>query len=36
MKKIHLIYIVPLLVIAACKPSIDEFAPSKGNADFTS
>lgn len=36
MKKITLIYIVPLLLLVACKPSIDEFSPSKGNADFTS
>ncbi|MDX9905221.1 MAG: hypothetical protein RBS55_01400 [Bacteroidales bacterium] len=36
MKKIHLLYIVPLVLLAACKPNIDEFAPSKGNADFSS
>jgi hypothetical protein len=36
MKKRTLIYIVPLLLLVACKPSIDEFSPSKGNADFTS
>ena len=35
MKKRNLIYIVPLLLLAACKPSIDEFVPSKGNADFS-
>jgi hypothetical protein len=36
MKKRNLLYIVPILLLAACKPSIDEFAISKGNADFTS
>ena len=35
MKKINLLYIVPLLLLAACKPNIDEFTPSKGNADFS-
>jgi hypothetical protein len=35
MKKINLLYIIPLLLLAACKPNIDEFVPSKGNADFT-
>jgi hypothetical protein len=34
MKKINLLYIIPLLVVVSCKPNIDEFAPSKGNADF--
>jgi len=36
MKKRNLLYIVPLILLAACKPNIDEFAPSKGNADFSS
>jgi hypothetical protein len=36
MKKINLLYIIPLVILAACQPTIDEFAPSKGNADFTS
>ena len=36
MKKINILYIIPLILLAACKPNIDEFAPSKGNADFTS
>jgi hypothetical protein len=36
MKKINLLYIIPLILLAACKPNVDEFAPSKGNADFTS
>jgi hypothetical protein len=36
MKKIKLLYIIPLVLLAACKPNIDEFAPSKGNADFSS
>jgi hypothetical protein len=36
MKKINLIYIVPLILLAACEPKIDEFSPSKGNADFSS
>jgi hypothetical protein len=36
MKKINLIYILPLVWLAACQPEIDEFTPSKGNADFTS
>lgn len=36
MKKRNLLYIIPLILLAACKPNIDEFAPSKGNADFTS
>ncbi len=35
MKKINLLYIVPLILLAACEPNIDEFTPSKGNADFT-
>jgi hypothetical protein len=36
MKKRNLLYIIPLILLAACKPNIDEFVPSKGNADFTS
>jgi hypothetical protein len=36
MKKINLLYIVTFLLLAACKPTIDEFTPSKGDADFTS
>ncbi len=36
MKKINLLYIVPMILLAACEPAIDEFTPSKGNADFTS
>jgi hypothetical protein len=36
MKKIKLLYIVPLILLAACEPNIDEFTPSKGNADFSS
>ena len=36
MKKINLLYIVPILLLAACEPNVDEFTPSKGNADFTS
>jgi hypothetical protein len=36
MKNRNLLYIVPLLLIAACQPSIDEFTPSKGSADFSS
>jgi len=36
MKKRNLFYIVPLILLAACEPAIDEFAPSKGNADFSS
>lgn len=36
MKNKNLLYIVPILLLAACKPNIDEFTPSKGNADFTS
>jgi hypothetical protein len=35
MKTRNLLYIVPLLVMVACQPTIDEFAPSKGNADFS-
>jgi len=35
MKKRNLLYIVPLILLAACKPEIDEFSPSKGNADFS-
>jgi hypothetical protein len=34
MKKINLLYIVPLMLLVACEPDIDEFTPSKGNADF--
>jgi hypothetical protein len=34
MKKRNLLYIIPLLLLAMCKPNIDEFVPSKGNADF--
>ena len=36
MKKRNLLYIIPLVLLAACKPNTDEFVPSKGNADFTS
>ena len=36
MKKRNLLYIVPLILLASCKPNIDEFSPSKGNADFSS
>lgn len=36
MKKRNLLYIIPLILIAACKPDVDEFVPSKGNADFSS
>jgi hypothetical protein len=36
MKKRNLLYIIPLILLAYCKPNIDEFVPSKGNADFTS
>jgi len=36
MKKINILYIIPLLLIAACKPNVDEFVPSGGNADFSS
>jgi hypothetical protein len=35
MKTKYLILILPLLILAACKPEIDEFDPSAGNADFT-
>ncbi|MHC1707224.1 MAG: SGNH/GDSL hydrolase family protein [Bacteroidales bacterium] len=35
MKTKILFYFFILLVVAACKPEIDEFAPEKGNADFT-
>jgi len=35
MKKRNLFYIVPLLLLAACEPGIDEFSPSKGTADFS-
>jgi len=35
MKKINLLYIVPLILLASCEPNIDEFTPSKGNADFS-
>lgn len=34
MKTRNLLYIVPLLLLAACQPTIDEFTPSKGNADL--
>jgi hypothetical protein len=36
MKKRNLLYIIPLMLLAMCKPNIDEFVPSKGNADFSS
>jgi hypothetical protein len=35
MKKRNLLYIIPLILLATCKPEIDEFTPSKGNADFS-
>jgi hypothetical protein len=35
MKKRNLLYIVPILLLASCEPNIDEFTPSKGNADFS-
>jgi hypothetical protein len=35
MKKRNLLYILALALLVTCKPNIDEFAPSKGNADFT-
>ncbi|MCK9399354.1 MAG: hypothetical protein M0Q51_05095 [Bacteroidales bacterium] len=35
MKKRNLLYIIPLILLASCKPNIDEFSPSKGNADFS-
>ena len=34
MKTKYLLYIIPLVFLAACKPEIDEFTPSAGNADF--
>jgi hypothetical protein len=34
MKKINILYIITLILLAACKPTIDEFVPSAGNADF--
>lgn len=36
MKTRYLLYILPLIILAACEPKVDEFTPSKGNADFTS
>jgi hypothetical protein len=36
MKKRNLLYIIALVLLVTCKPKIDEFAPSKGNADFSS
>ena len=36
MKFKYYIFILLLATIAACKPEIDEFSPSKGGADFTS
>lgn len=36
MKFKYYILILLLATIAACKPEIDEFSPSKGGADFTS
>jgi hypothetical protein len=36
MKKRNLLYIIPLILLAYCKPNIDEFVPSNGNADFSS
>jgi hypothetical protein len=36
MKKNNLLYIVPIVLLVSCKPNIDEFSPSKGNADFSS
>ncbi len=35
MKTRYILFILPLLLLAGCKPNIDEFSPSKGNADFT-
>ncbi len=36
MKTKYWLFILPILFLAACKPEVDEFAPSKGSADFTS
>ena len=35
MKKKYLLYILVLALFTACEPKIDEFAPSEGDADFT-
>ena len=35
MKTRYLIYILPLLLLTACEPKIDEFQPSNGTADFS-
>ncbi len=35
MKKIYILCIVPLLVLAGCKPNVDEFEPAAGNADLS-
>ncbi len=35
MKKINILCILPLLILAGCKPNVDEFEPSAGNADFS-
>lgn len=35
MKNRYLLFIVPFIMFASCEPNIDEFAPAKGNADFT-
>lgn len=35
MKTRYLLYIIPVLLLAACEPKVDEFTPSAGNADFS-
>jgi len=35
MKHKHYIYLIILVFLAGCKPNIEEFTASKGNADFT-
>jgi hypothetical protein len=35
MKTRYLFFILPLVLLAACKPEVDEFVPSAGNADFS-
>lgn len=35
MKTRYLFFILPLILLAACKPEVDEFVPSAGEADFS-
>jgi len=35
MKTRYIFFVMILAMLAACKPAIDEFAPSKGDADFS-